>query len=252
MTEPASTPPDDHKADDIGLQRLIHLIWALLFFALAIFAKFPGLDLVISARYYDAALGFFHAKDPVVQALYDWTPWIGRGLVITLAIYALVAPLVARRFAERGEHSLAKRARGSWRHLATVAVVCGLVGPGLVIEGFFKNHMGRPRPVQVVEFGGTKTYHGPFVRGETPERHRSFVSSHAAAGFWLMSLGLTCGPLWRRRWLLIGIVTGGVVGLGRMLQGGHFFSDILFSFFIVWVSCELVAWLDRRRLGRQN
>ena len=54
MTEPASTPPDDHKADDIGLQRLIHLIWALLFFALAIFAKFPGLDLEISSPNFQA------------------------------------------------------------------------------------------------------------------------------------------------------------------------------------------------------
>jgi len=70
--------------------------------------------------------------------------------------------------------------------------------------------------------------------------------------FWLMSLGLTCGPLWRRRWLLIGIVAGGVVGLGRMLQGGHFFSDILFAFFTVWLSCEIVAWLDKRRRSRHT
>ncbi len=252
MTESASLPPDDQAADEVSLQRLTHLIWALLFFALAIFAKFPGLDLLISARYYDPELGFFHRNQPVVLALYDWTPWIGRGLVIALAVFALVAPLLARHFAKQGEHSLAQRADGSWRHLATVAVVCGLLGPGLIIEGIFKNHMGRPRPVQVVEFGGKDTYQGPFVQGATPERNRSFVSSHAAAGFWLMSLGLTCGPLWRRRWLLIGIVTGGVVGLGRILQGGHFFSDILFAFFTVWLSCEIVAWLDKRRRSRHT
>ena len=252
MTESASLPPNDEAADEVSLQRLTHLIWALLFFSLAIFAKFPGLDLLISARYYDPELGFFHRNHPVVLALYDWTPWIGRGLVITLAVYALVAPLLARHFAKQGEHSLAQRAGGSWRHLATVAVVCGLLGPGLIIEGIFKNQMGRPRPVQVVEFGGKDTYQGPFVQGTTPERNRSFVSSHAAAGFWLMSLGLTCGPLWRRRWLLIGIVTGGVVGLGRILQGGHFFSDILFAFFTVWLSCEIVAWLDKRRRSRHT
>ena len=174
------------------------------------------------------------------------------GTCLIVALYALLAPLLARYFDQQRQHSLAQRARGSWRHLATVAVVCGLLGPGLIIEGIFKNQMGRPRPVQVVEFGGTDTYQGPFVPGKTPERNRSFVSSHAAAGFWLMSLGLTCGPLWRRRWLLIGIVAGGVVGLGRMLQGGHFFSDILFAFFTVWLSCEIVAWLDKRRRSRHT
>lgn len=238
--------------DDTALQRLTHLIWAAFFISLAVFAKFPGLDLLVSARYYDPDQGFFKRDNPVVLALYDWTPWIGRGLVLALALYALLAPLVARYFDAQHQHSLARRARGSWRHLATVAVCCGLLGPGLLIEGVFKNHMGRPRPVQVLEFGGTDAYHGPFVPGPTPERNRSFVSSHAAAGFWLMSLGLTCGPLWRRRWLLIGLVTGGIVGLGRILQGGHFLSDILFAFFTVWLSCELVAWLDKRRRARHT
>jgi len=114
---------------EVSPQRLNHLIWALLFSALALFAKFPGLDLLISARYYDPELGFFHRHQPVVIALYDWTPWIGRALVIALALYALLAPLLARYFDQQRQHSLAQRARGSWRHLATVAEVCGLLGP---------------------------------------------------------------------------------------------------------------------------
>lgn len=251
MTETRRKRAPQEDPQEVSLHRLTHMMWALLFFSLALFSKFPGLDLLISARYFDPEQGFFHRNNPVVQGLYDWTPWVGRALVIALALYALLAPLLARYFERQGEHSLAQRARGSWRHLATVAVVCGLLGPGILIEGVLKNHMGRPRPVQVIEFGGADTYHGPFVPGATPERNRSFVSSHAAAGFWLMSLGLTCGPLWRRRWLLIGLVVGGAIGLGRILQGGHFFSDVLFAFFTVWLSCEIVAWLDKHRRSRQ-
>jgi len=226
------------------------LIWAGLFFALAIFSKFPGLDLLVSVRYYNAENGFFHRNDPFVLALYDWTPWIGRGLILALALFAMLAPLLARMLARRGRADLAERSRGPWRHMATVTVCCALLGNGLIIEGIFKNFMGRPRPVQVIPFGGQDTYHGPFVPGDDPPNHRSFVSSHAAAGFALMSLGLTCGPVWRRRWLLIGTVAGSVVGLGRILQGGHFLSDIIFAFYAVWLSCELVAWVDRRRLSR--
>ncbi len=239
---PAETGDADDRLDT-------RLIWAGLFFALAIFAKAPGLDLLVSARYYDASLGFIHKQDAVVVALYDWTPWIGRGLVVAMAVFAIIAPWLARRSAARGDQ--AQAGRMMWlRHAAVVSFCCALLGPGLLIEGVFKNTWGRPRPVQVVEFGGQASYHGPFVPGHEPGRHKSFVSSHAAAGFSLMSLGLTCGATWRRRWLLIGIVTGSIVGLGRMMQGGHFLSDIIFAFYGVWLTCELVAWLDRRRMAR--
>lgn len=241
---------DDAEPEDDGEDRLTYMIWAGLFFSLAIFAQFPGLDLLVSVPYYSPERGFFHRDDPLVLALYNWTPWIGRGLVLALVLHALLAPFVAWLLARAGKPELAVRSRGPWRHMAVVAVCCALLGNGLVIEGIFKNFMGRPRPVQVQQFGGPDAYHGPFVPGRDPDNHRSFVSSHAAAGFALIGLGVTCGPAWRRRWLLIGMMTGGIVGLGRMMQGGHFLSDIIFAFYAVWLSCELVAWIDRKRLSR--
>lgn len=234
-------------SDEPATTRDTRLIWAGLFFAIAVFSKFPGLDLLFSMRYYSAEGGFVHRQDLLVLALYNWTPWIGRALVLVLALYALSAPLIARLMAARGRQDLATRALGPWRRLATLTVCCVLLGNGLVIEGVFKNFMGRPRPVQVDLFGGTQAYHGPFVPGNDPTHHRSFVSSHAAAGFALMGLGLGCGPIWRRRWFLIGALSGAIIGMGRILQGGHFLSDIIFSFYAVWLSCELVAWLDSRR-----
>lgn len=240
----------DAAQDQDDDDRLTYLIWAGFFFSLAIFAQFPGLDLLVSLRCFSAEQGFLHRNDPIVLALYNWTPWIGRGLVLALFLYAVAAPFVAWLLARAGKAELALRSRGPWRHMAVVAVCCALLGNGLVIEGIFKNFMGRPRPVQVQQFGGPDVYHGPFVPGPNPANHRSFVSSHAAAGFALIGLGVSCGPLWRRRWLLIGILAGGIVGLGRMMQGGHFLSDIIFAFYAVWLSCELVAWADRKRLSR--
>lgn len=228
------------------------LIWAGLFFSLAIFAQFPGLDLLVSVNYYNAEHGFFHRNDTLVLALYDWTPWLGRGLIVALALFAMLAPWAGRLLNKRGHAERAAHVTGSWRHMATVSVCAALLGNGLVVEGLCKGLMGRPRPVQVEQFGGKEVYRGPFTPGNDPAHHRSFVSSHAAAGFALMSLGLTCGPAWRRRWLLIGTVAGGIVGMGRMMQGGHFLSDIIFAFYAIWLSCELVAWVDRRRLSRSK
>lgn len=221
------------------------LIWAGLFFAFAVFAAMPGLDLLVAANYYDPQLGFVHRDEALVRALYVWTPRIGHMLLLVLAACALLAPLLSRWLTHRGHAETAARCRHG-QHAAVVALCCALLGPGLLVEIVLKGHMGRPRPVQVVQFGGTDSYHGPFVPGPDPGNHRSFVTSHAAAGFWLMSLGLTCGPVWRRRWLLIGTVTGAVIGVGRMMQGGHFLSDVIFAFYAVWLSCELVAWVDQR------
>lgn len=248
---PSEPDRDAHHEDEDANEPDTRLIWAGLFFALAVFSKAPGLDLLVSANYFSLAQGFFHRQDPMVLALYDWTPRLGRGLVVALMVYALMAPLVSRWFSRQGRAGLAAQCIGPWRHAAVIALCCALLGNGLVIEGALKNFMGRPRPVQVVQFGGTDTYQGPFAIGQDPPNHRSFVSSHAAAGFALISLGLTCGPVWRRRWFLIGLVSGSVVGLGRMMQGGHFLSDIIFAFYAVWLSCELVAWIDRRRVARR-
>ncbi len=241
----ASDPEDDAGMDN-------RLIWAVFFFVLAVYAKFPALDLMVSSRYFDAARGFFHAQDPLVLWLYDWTPPLGRGLALLAAVHALFAPWIAKVLNAAGRTEAAKHCRGPWRHVSTVFLCAALLGPGLVIEGVFKNTVGRPRPVQIEPFGGTQAFQGPFALGDNPEAHRSFCSSHAAAGFALMGLGLTCGPVWRRRWFLIGLVAGAVIGAGRIMQGGHFLSDVIFAFYAVWLSSELVAWIDRRRTQRSQ
>ena len=226
-------------------------IWAALFFCVAAFAKVPSLDLMVSQQLYTPGVGFVHAQDALVLASYDWTPVIGRSVLAALVVLALMGPILARLMRRQGWGNLAAQCLGPWRRMAAVAVLCGVLGPGLVVEVWLKNTVGRPRPVQVADFGGDQPFHGVLQQGSDPATHRSFVSSHAAAGFWLLSLGLTAGPVWKRRWLLVGLVTGSLIGLGRMLQGGHFLSDIIFSFYAVWIPCEIVAALDRRRQRHQ-
>ncbi len=256
MSRRASTPRQRRKTDlryveeqdsDQAPELDTRLIWALLFFCLAIFAKVPQLDLMATARYYTPELGFIHSQDPWVLWSYNWTPWIGRALILVLVLLWAFNGLIAKALRRAGQETQARLCEGLGRRVAILTVVSALLGPGLLIEGFFKNVAGRPRPVQVIELGGTVPYHGPFQWGDKPHQHKSFVSSHAAAGFALMGLGLACGPVWRRRWLHIGIVSGAVIGAGRMMQGGHFLSDIIFSFFSVWICCELVLAWDRRR-----
>jgi lipid A 4'-phosphatase len=41
--------------------------------------------------------------------------------------------------------------------------------------------------------------------------------------------------------LLVGLIVGSTVGMGRIMQGGHYLSDVVFAFYVVWLSCEGVA-----------
>lgn len=196
-----------------------------------LFALWPGLDLLASAQLFVPGVGFAHAQDPLVRTLYDHTPRAGHTMLAALALLALLPPRLAPRW-----HSSARRR-------AAVAALCAAVlGPGLLIEGLLKPHWQRPRPVQVQAFGGPEPFVPALRYCAACSHHHSFVSSHAAAGFALLNLGLLARAPRRRAWLAAGLLAGGIVGAGRIAQGGHFASDIVFAFFAVWLSGQLVAW----------
>jgi lipid A 4'-phosphatase len=119
--------------------------------------------------------------------------------------------------------------------LATLAV-----GPGLVVNAVFKDHWGRARPRDVAEYGGTREFTPAFVVSDECDANCSFVSGHASIPFAFAALGL----VWRRRRRLIyggAAVFGGLVGLGRIAQGAHFLSDVIFSGILVFAVAYLLA-----------
>jgi lipid A 4'-phosphatase len=114
------------------------------------------------------------------------------------------------------------------------------VGPGLVVNVVFKDHWGRARPRDVVHFGGTRTFTPAFVISDQCDRNCSFVSGHASLPFAFVALGYF---LRRRRWAVYAAAAafGGAVGLGRIVQGAHFLSDVVFSGIFVFLVAYLLA-----------
>lgn len=236
MNRVGEQPVNDPAAPGSHRQPVhVWLTWLSLPAALGLFLLCPSLDRDISQRLYAAGQGFVHAWDPLVRFSYVWAPVLGRALLVGLLVIWLVG-----RWRPAAVPAL-------WRRTAPLALCIALLGPGLLIEGVFKPHIQRPRPVQTMDFGGSRPYQPPLQRCAPCTEHHSFVSSHAAAGFYLLSLGLLASPAWRRRWFAIGLLAGGLIGLGRMLQGGHYLSDIVFAFYAVWVSSQAVLWIWRRR-----
>jgi len=105
-----------------------------------------------------------------------------------------------------------------------------IVGPGLIINAALKDHWGRPRPREIVEFGGKMRYAPPLLPGGG--HGKSFPCGHCSVGY-LYAIGWWIWrrrrPLWAASSLGFGLAAGTLLGLGRMAAGGHFLSDAVWS-----------------------
>ena len=139
------------------------------------------------------------------------------------------------------------RPRQLQRRAAMFLVFVMVLGPGVLVNDVFKEQWGRPRPRDLVEFGGHREYVAPLIK--SPRDHGgSFASGHAATGFYL----LTPYFLLRRRrpWLaagvfVTGLVYGSLVGFARVVQGAHFASDVLWALGIVYLTALMMFYVLR-------
>lgn len=202
----------------------------------AVFTLWPSIDLATSAVFYREGTGFAGERNAFVLALYRGIPMMSKAIIIGLFI-----ALFAYAF-QRGGHGARRRIQVGYL-IAALAL-----GPGLMIDVVLKDFWGRARPYKVMEFGGEASFSPALMPSKQCESNCSFVSGHASAGFYAVSLGFLGGAAARRRWTLIGLTLGGLAGLGRLTQGGHFLSDIVFSFYATWFAAWL-AWIIFIKLG---
>lgn len=215
-------------------------MWGACFvLAFAIFRGWPELDLSVAMSFYDAA-GYFPANHWIsVQAIYLWAPRLG-WLLTTWSVLLLV---IRWRWPEH-------ISRGLWRRCLAWTLVA-VLGNGLVVNEALKNQVGRPRPNQLQTMGGSVPFVPVFQLSQACVRNCSFVSGHAAVGFSALAFCMWASPRVRRRWLITGLVVGGVIGFVRIVQGGHFLSDIVFAFLAIWGSSLVIraVWLRWRWWG---
>lgn len=144
-----------------------------------------------------------------------------------------------------------------WRRLRRVGACLALamlLGPGLVVNGIFKEFYGRPRPKQTVEFGGEMQYRPVWIVG-IPHEAKSFPCGHASIGFYFIVFYF----IYRRRnrraargWMAFGLVFGVVIGAIRMAKGGHWFSDVVWAGVFVYYTSYLSAWVSGLLVSREE
>ena len=194
----------------------------LLFIACSlIFVLFPGVDLATSHYFYDAAKGDFIADQ------YIWMEWIywffAKIKFLLLPLLIALSIYFYRRL---------KNSDSSKKWLYTFLLCSMLLGPGVLVNIVLKdNSIGRARPIHVVDFGGDKTFTRAFEYSGQCPKNCSFVSGHAAMGFFFIGLGWLLNS---RLAFLTGLGIGFVVGGTRIVQGGHFLSDVVLGFWAVY------------------
>jgi lipid A 4'-phosphatase len=206
-----------------------HLDLLLLAAIGALLVAFPHIDLAIAGLFYDPFDGFYLRENPFVRLVFHGVPWITRTMVVSLLLFLLAAWTIWRK------RAFFFRQRRAALYLLLVMII----GPGLLVNTLFKDQWGRARPSQIEEFGGTKQFTRAAIPADQCTKNCSFVSGHASVGFFFLAFAF----VWPRRqvlWLVVGTSLGLGIGLVRILQGGHFFSDVIFCGIVVYLTARVL------------
>ena len=218
-------PPSTHFHPFALMKGILYPL--LLFLLIA-----PWLNTIdlVAARYFYSNSGF--SSNPLWQWIYTYGFWPG-WVLFGLGCLGFIASVSFNK---------------PWIKPSLFVILTLAIGSGFFIHFILKDHWGRPRPRQVIEFGGNQQfrpfYHPQFE--ETGETSKSFSCGHCSMGFYFFSLALLGrwrnSLLWHRLGLTLAFSLGIALSLARIAVGGHFISDTLVSALIMWLTSWVGAY----------
>ncbi len=220
--------------------RAFALFMSCLVFA-GVFLAWPEIDLLVSGLMYTPGQGFVLSNSAFFNAVHDY---IGI-LAWLICLSALLVWLLSWWRCLPTELSAWLSLR---RRAALFLALALLLGPGLMVNTVFKDNWGRARPVHLAHFGGANQaeFTPAWIPSQQCAKNCAFVCGDASVGFGLIAFAFVTRRT--RLWLGIGISFGAALGAMRIAQGGHFLSDVIFSFYVVYFT----SWLLHRTMYRHS
>lgn len=216
-------PQDRQENKNYSLSRFweVRAILALLASGVVatVVVQLTGWDLAISGRFYvpgGAHDGWAFARDQPWKFLYDF----GEYPPVILAFAAVWLYRAAQ----------SDRIRRLYAKPCLVVILTMALGPALLVNGILKHDWGRPRPSDISAFGGSSQYLPVWQPGK-PGDGKSFTCGHCSGGFAMVSAAAFGGihPILGLIALIGGVVFGVLLGIARIVQGGHFLTDVIWS-----------------------
>ena len=190
---------------------------------LTLWGETHDFDRRFSEQFFSAENGWFLANSFPWSWLYDYGE--APGIIFSLISFFLW---------------MFYRTNSGWSKLRPYLLICAItpfIASLLLVNVVLKDHTGRPRPREIVQFNGNWEYK-PVLEAGVPGRGHSFPCGHCSIAF-----TLTAGIVfWRRSRkfalssLSLGLAYGMLMSLARIVQGGHFLSDTLWSLGVVWLT----------------
>ena len=185
-----------------------------------ILVKIDAIDQYIAYHFYNPYTKVFYGESHYwSKFIYNIVPFISL-LIILLLIYAFII--------YKNNKIIKKK--------ISIIFISFLIGPGLLVNYVFKNHWGRPRPYEVLRDG--QVFQSFWKMNANKPNNNSFPSGHASVGFFLGVPFLVFSR--RKSGIITSSIFGLIIGFTRIVQGGHYLSDVLICGLIVWFSAELI------------
>lgn len=202
------------------------LIAPLLLLAVLLAMETTGIDRTVSLWFYDQGRHAFPLRTSFLfeTVLHHWAKYS-----VILATSVLAAAFVFTYFVP-----VLQRQRRQLLFLVLAMTLAPLSVTAL------KEITDRPCPWDLADFGGGARYTRLFETRERPHaRGMCFPAGHASTGFALMAFFFAAHRERRRALkratLFAGTLAGFVLGMGRVAQGAHFVSHVLWSGLLCWL-----------------
>ena len=184
-----------------------------------IFFIFPTIDITISGIFYKGSGEFFANKT-------DWYVYFLREIVLTsIVLIIFFLPIISASY----YFFTRKNILGISLNNAAYLFLSSVLSLGLVVNVILKNLWGRVRPNDTILFGGDQPFSIPWLKVSHCDHNCSFVSGDVSAYTLLLALLLILN---KQQFVKLAYFMIALIGLIRIMEGGHFFSDVIMSFMI--------------------
>jgi len=200
-----------------------------------IFVGFPQIDITVSALFYKPEQNFLLRNTPLHLFVDSWIRPSIKYLTVTLVV-ACVYKLFL------GKSPIKRRF-----NIVAFLFSSFLLGPVLLVNGLLKEFIGRARPKNIIEYGGTKIFSPAYFPADQCETNCSFVSGDAAVAFSTIAFALIFKGKLRFQLVAIALSFGVLVSIYRLGTGAHFLSDTVLS----GLFCILIILILERMLLRK-
>ena len=184
-----------------------------------IFFIFPTIDISVSGIFYKGSGSFFANS-------FDWNVYLLRDILLPIIVLAvLLIPIIGIVYWIITKKNFLSLTLNNLAYL----FLSSFLSLGLVVNVILKNLWGRVRPNDTILFGGDQPFSIPWLKVSHCDHNCSFVSGDVSAYTLLLALILVFSKPQFNKFAYLLII---LIGITRIMEGGHFFSDVIMSFMI--------------------